>query len=149
MKVQVSRDAFSTALGAVERAVPSKSNLPILSHILLDARDGQLTLTATDLGVMITDRATAVVTDPGTVTLPAAVLSGWLGLLEKTALIEISTHGTKAHLESGRSISKYATGAPDEFPPLPVMDDDATVIEVEAKAFALGLGEVLVAAAAK
>ena len=149
VKATISREEFSRALGAVEHAVPGKSNLPILSHVLIEAADGQLKLRTTDLAVMIADKAPATVTEPGTITLPAQTFSGWLKLLDSSALVEITCNGNQAQVISGRSKSKYSTGNPEEFPPMPVIEDDAMVVEMDTKALGLALGEVLVAAASK
>lgn len=53
-KVTVQKNTFSESLAIVGRAVGSRSNLPILSNILLSKDGDQLRLSATDLTLGVT-----------------------------------------------------------------------------------------------
>jgi DNA polymerase III subunit beta len=67
----------STFLDALTRTVPiaeKRTTLPILSHVLLDARDNQLVLTATDLEVGLRIACTCVVHEPGSLAVPSRKL---------------------------------------------------------------------------
>ena len=71
MKVTISKDRLLSGLQAVQNVVSSRTTLPVLSNILLNASEGKLSLTATDLDVTVSCTVPAQVITPGTVTLPA------------------------------------------------------------------------------
>lgn len=54
MNIQINREALLKPLTAVTSIVERRHTLPILSNLLLDAKDSQLLLTATDLEMQIT-----------------------------------------------------------------------------------------------
>ena len=51
MKFSISRDAFLDSLQQVQHVVSTRTTLPILSNVLIEAADGKLHLTTTDLDV--------------------------------------------------------------------------------------------------
>ena len=57
MKVTMERTALLKALGHVHRIVERRNTIPILSNVLIEARDGQLTLKSTDLDLEATESA--------------------------------------------------------------------------------------------
>lgn len=71
MKVTLSRDLLANALRKVLSVVSSRTTLPVLSNVLLEAEDGKLALTGTDLEVSIRTQVPATVTDAGNLTLLA------------------------------------------------------------------------------
>ena len=72
MRMTIPQPQLLKNLQIVERAVNDRSTLPILGNILLETKGNELTLTATDLDVVIQCRfpLTSPV-DPGAVALPA------------------------------------------------------------------------------
>lgn len=54
MKFRISKEAFLDGLQKVQHVVSSRTTLPILSNVLLVAKDGRLQFTTTDLDVGIT-----------------------------------------------------------------------------------------------
>ena len=53
MKLRVERDLITQHLQDVIAAIPSRSTLPILSNLLLETKEGNLFITATDLEICI------------------------------------------------------------------------------------------------
>ena len=74
MKLTIAKDQLLVGLQAVQNIVGSRSTLPILSNVLLEAGDRRLSLTATDLDVTITCSVNATVEVPGRATLPVKKL---------------------------------------------------------------------------
>ena len=70
MKISVTRDSLHAGLGAVAATIPSKTTLPVLSNILLEARDGALSLSGTDLDISVSVKIDAEVEAEGAVTVP-------------------------------------------------------------------------------
>ncbi len=54
MNLAVMRDALAQGMNLVIRAVPSRTAIPILSHVLVATDDGDLRLTATDMELTLT-----------------------------------------------------------------------------------------------
>jgi DNA polymerase-3 subunit beta len=75
MKVTVKRDIFSKAIAKVANIATPKTTLPILSNILIEAKDGKLILTATDLEIRVTTSVDATVEAEGKTTVRAKFLS--------------------------------------------------------------------------
>ena len=61
MRVTIERSAFLKALTHVQSVVERRNTIPILSNVLLQAGDGQLKLTATDLDLEIVESVPAEV----------------------------------------------------------------------------------------
>ena len=74
MKFTISKQVFLDGLRQVASVVSSKTTLPILSNVKIEAENGQIRFTATDLDVCITGVVPANVLREGTVTLPAKKL---------------------------------------------------------------------------
>src|SRR4029077_15035182 len=63
------------AVQITARAVNPRNPLPVLSHILMQAKEGRLRLAATDLEMSVDCSVVAEVTQEGGCTLPAKVLA--------------------------------------------------------------------------
>ena len=59
MRVTIERSAFLKALTHVQSVVERRNTIPILSNVLLDAKGGKLSLTATDLDLVEINEAFA------------------------------------------------------------------------------------------
>ncbi len=80
MKVNVKKEALFKALQKVSNIIGSRTTLPVLANVLIEAAQNKLTLTTTDLELRITTFVEAQVETAGTTTLPAKRL---LGLVSK------------------------------------------------------------------
>ncbi|HLC40578.1 MAG TPA: DNA polymerase III subunit beta [Methylomirabilota bacterium] len=74
MDVHVERDTFFRAIQLVQNIVEPRQTLPVLSNVLIEANDGELTVTATDLEVGVCVKVPATVQQTGKVTLSAKKL---------------------------------------------------------------------------
>ena len=70
MKFKINRDHFSSGLQLVTSVVGARKTMPILQNVLIEANDGLIRLTTTnlDLGVMCSIKAD--VSEGGSITLP-------------------------------------------------------------------------------
>ena len=71
MKFSVSKDKLLEGLSTVQNVVSTRTTLPILSNVLLQASEGEIRLTTTDLDVGIRGSVEAHVERTGGTTLPA------------------------------------------------------------------------------
>ena len=122
MKFTISQEAFAEGLQNAVSAVNPRSTLPILSNVLLQAADDELTLTSTDLDFTVRTKVAAKVGKSGASTLPARRLSTLVKDLPRTDIeVEIDAKSL-ATLKSGAGVYKIF-GLPEaEFPGLPAFD---------------------------
>ncbi|MFA4944305.1 MAG: DNA polymerase III subunit beta [Lentisphaeria bacterium] len=71
MQLVIPQDKLSQALKKVLNAISSRTTLPILNNVLLEAAEGKLTITGTDLELSIRTEAPALVGESGTTTVQA------------------------------------------------------------------------------
>src|SRR5215207_5268169 len=129
MKFSVSKEKLLSGLQTVQNVVSTRTTLPILSNVLLQARDGQLRLTTSDLDVGITGGIDAEVEKDGATTLPARRLATIVRELPAND-IHIEVDGKNiASIRCGQSFFKIMGLPEEEFPPLPQF--------TEAKVFAI------------
>ena len=129
MKFSVSKDKMLEGLSIVQNVVSTRTTLPILSNVLLQASDGEIRLTTTDLDVGVRGSVEAQVERTGATTLPARRL---FSIVRELPAAEIYFDVDSKNLASIRSGSSYfkINGLPEEeFPPLARFD--------EAKVFAI------------
>ena len=70
MKFRIAKEAFLDGLQQVQHVVSSRTTLPILSNVLIEASDEGLRFTTTDLDVGVSGVAVAEILKPGATTLP-------------------------------------------------------------------------------
>src|ERR1041385_7801459 len=75
MKIKVNKDELLTAIQTVSNIVSSKATLPILSNMLLETKDGNLKMNATDLDIGISCELPVHVLEQGAITIPAKKFS--------------------------------------------------------------------------
>src|SRR6188508_2156854 len=126
MKFSVSKEKFLAGLQTVQNVVSTRTTLPILSNVLLQAADDQLRLTTTDLDVGVSGGITAQIEKPGATTLPARRLATIVRELPAAEIqIEVDSKNV-ASIRCGQSFFKILGLPEDEFPPLPKFDDART-----------------------
>jgi len=105
MKVTIERSALLKALGHIHRIVERRNTIPILSNVLIDARDGKLELKATDLDLEATETAPADVATAGSTTVSAHLFHDIVRKLAEGAQVslEIAPDSGQLLLRSGRS----------------------------------------------
>ncbi len=133
MKLTIERTALLNALSHVQNVVERRNTIPILSNILIEASDGTLRLTATDLDIEAVDHADASIKSDGAVTAPAGTLFDVIRKLPAGADIDLSLNPENKQLgiEAGRSNFALPTLPASDFQTL-VPDDDATEFQIEA-----------------
>jgi DNA polymerase-3 subunit beta len=116
MKLSATRDVLLKPLQAVIGVVERRQTMPILSNVLLVARDGQLAVTATDLEVELVADAVVDVEAGGEITVSGRKLLDICRALPEGAIIGMSVSGEKLVVRSGRSKFSLVTLPAAEFP---------------------------------
>lgn len=116
MKLSASRDVLLKPLQAVIGVVERRQTMPILSNVLLVARDGELAVTATDLEVELVAQVNVDVQAGGEITVSGRKLLDICRALPDGSDVAVSVSGEKLHIRSGRSKFALATLPAAEFP---------------------------------
>jgi len=126
MKLTIERAALLRSLGHVQSVVERRNTIPILSNVLLDAADGKLSLTATDLDLAIVESVAADVEQQGAITTPAHTLYDIVRKLPEGSQVSLAfvAEGQKLALSSGRSRFMLACLPREDFPAM--TEDDLT-----------------------
>ena len=126
MKITIAKDQIIAGLQAVQNVVSTRTTLPILSNVLLNADKGRVEFTATDLDVTVSCSVEAKVEKSGSTTVPVKKLFGIVRELNGEIEIETDEKNVTS-IRSGGSFFKIHGLAADEFPPLPKFKDDKKV----------------------
>jgi DNA polymerase III subunit beta len=116
MKIRISSAAFSEELFKLQGVVSHRSTLAILSNALLEAKDGVLTLHATDLDISVSTSCPCEVLQPGKVTLQARGLYDIVKNLESDTLELEVEENHWAKLKAGSVNCRVAGTHAEEFP---------------------------------
>ena len=91
MEFTINRDIFLKSLSHAYGIIEKKTTLPILSNILIDARDSKIRITATDLDIIYTEEVSLIeLKKEGSTTTPANILYDLLRKLETNSKVEFS-----------------------------------------------------------
>jgi len=125
MHVTMTRQALLQSVQRCQNIVERRHTVPILSNVLLEAREGKLHVTATDLEVGLRTQAAATVEAPGATTVAARKLFEVLRELGEDADVELHTEGAFLHLRSGRAKFRLAAMDAEKFPSVEAEPDAA------------------------
>jgi DNA polymerase-3 subunit beta len=120
MRFTITRENLMQGLGAVAGSIPTRTTLPVLSNILIEAEDGAVRMSGTDLDTSVSVRVPADVGEPGAITAPAKKLQEIAR--ELPGATEMTTQGDSIFISSGRSRFKLNGLPRDEFPAFPRVD---------------------------
>ncbi len=124
MRVSVTQQSLSKALGITGRAVSSRTTMPVLGNILLEAKGNQLRIAATNREIGINCWIAAKVDDDGAITIPARLLAEFVNSLPAERIdMELDVRTQTLHLSCARFEANIKGIAADDFPILPTLDD--------------------------
>lgn len=135
MKLTVLKDHLNEAIGHVSKAISSRTTIPILTGIKIDATGAGVTLTASDTDISIqsfialeTDGTTIVeLYAKGSVVLPAKFFAEIIRKLP-TNQVEIEVgEQFRTTIRSGSSEIQIMGLDPEEYPLLPQIDEDKII----------------------
>jgi len=138
MKFSATKEKLLEGLQQVQNVVSTRTTLPILSNVLLQAKGGEVLLTTTDLDVGVRGAFEASVEKDGATTLPARRLFTIIRELPSSE-VSVEVDGKNAaSIRSGQSFFKILGLPEEEFPPLPKFDS-AKVVTIRQKDLRDGL----------
>jgi DNA polymerase III subunit beta len=119
MKFTITRDNLQEGLVAVAAAVPTKTTLPVLANILVEAGKDGLRLSGTDLDIAVSTTLPASVDQDGAITLPARKLVEIVRELPSASIRMTGSGEQRIALECGKSRFKLLGLSREEFPAFP------------------------------
>jgi DNA polymerase-3 subunit beta len=137
VKFAIQQDDLQKALDIIANVVPAKTTLPILTCVLMEAKGGRLTLSATNLDISITTSTDKVeIKDEGRVAIPATKFVPFVRSL-RSGEVTISQKGEQIRLDSGKARLTENTMNVEEYPKLKTLAekdgleiDAATIIDM-------------------
>ncbi|MDR3582015.1 MAG: DNA polymerase III subunit beta [Candidatus Pacebacteria bacterium] len=145
MKFVALRSNIKEAISLIEKAVGENPNLPILKNILIEAKDGVVLFTATNLEIAISHKVTGKIIEDGKIAPPLALFSSLIANIQSDRLnfeskennLEITTDNYRAVLN----------GLPSEdFPITPAVEEKERFIEIKGAILKEAIQQVVVAA---
>ena len=132
MKFEIQQEELQKALDVIANVVPAKTTLPILTCVLMEARDGRLQLSATNLDISITTSTEKVeIKDEGKVAIPATKFVPFVRSL-RSGSVTISQTGEQIRLDSGKAKLTENTMNVEEYPALKTLEEK-NGLDIEAK----------------
>ena len=126
MKVSVTQEKIARALNLVKDIAASRNELAILNNILLRTDGGRLLVAATNLEIASMQYIGAKIDTPGSITIPARLVSEFISNLP-SGTVELEVKDSHLHINSGKFSSVINGVVADEYPELPVIDDEKAV----------------------
>jgi len=122
MRLTIERAELLKSLQHVQSVVERRNTIPILSNLMLNAGEGQLRLTATDMDLAVVDAVPAEVAQEGATTAPAHMLYDIARKLPEGAQVALATDdgGQRVLVSAGRSEFSLNALPTEDFP---VMSD--------------------------
>ena len=147
MRLSCLQENLSRGLAVVGRAVATRTTLPITQNVLLSTDRGRLKLSATNLEIAITTWVGAMIEDEGSITVPARLLTEFIGSLPAETIDITATEQPKSlQLKCGRFDARINGTDAEEFPPVPLVEEGVEV-RISAQALRSAIGQTVFAAA--
>ena len=143
MKFEADRDVIAEAVNFVVRLLPQRASLPILSGVLIDAKNNEITLSVFDYEVSAKSTVKANVSAEGTVLVLGKLLSEIINKLPKDQ-VSFDLVDNKVNVTSASAKFNLLTMPTSEYPDLPRLPE--TSGEVDGHVFAQAVTQVAHAA---
>jgi DNA polymerase-3 subunit beta len=134
MKFSINRELLLRPLQQVAGVVERRQTLPVLSNLLLQVKDDQLSMTGTDLEVELIGRVAVTGMEAGEITVPARKMVDICREIPDKAEIEFSLHDNRLEIRSGRFRSTLSTLPAVDFPSVDQGSPDL-IVDIDSKAF--------------
>ena len=126
MKLSCLQENLRNGLSVVERAVATRTTLPITQNVYMAAEGSRLRLSATNLEIAITTWVGAQVEEEGAVTIPARLLTQFVNSLPQQRVdVELGYEPLSLAMKCARYEANVNGQDADDFPPIPTVDEGA------------------------
>lgn len=128
MKIKILKDELVKNIQNVQNIISSKSSLPILSNVLIEAEQGKVRLTSTDLDIGISSIFIAEVEEDGAITVPAKRFSEIVKELPDEDIIINTMKNNSMAIKCGKCFFKILGLPKEDFPKLPEFEKEPHII---------------------
>ena len=123
MQLSCLQENLSRGLSVVQRAVATRTTLPITQNVLLSTDNSRLKLAATNLEIAISTWIGAQVEEEGSITIPARLLTEFVNSLPAERIdIAMKPQPLGLDLECARFEAHINGRDADDFPPIPTVE---------------------------
>ena len=126
MELSVTQENLARALSAASRVASTKTQLPILSNILLRTEGHRLMIAATNLEIASSQMIGAKIINEGAITIPARLITEFVSSLPKTT-VKIKVTDTKLSIKADGYVSTINGVLADDFPELPTINEKTAI----------------------
>ena len=148
MRLSCLQENLNRGLSVVGRAVATRTTLPITNNVLLATEKSRLKLVATNLEMAISHWIGAKVEEEGAITVPARLLTEFIGSLPNEKVDINLSSGKTLELKCARFEARISGVDAKDFPPIPKVDE-GVVTKIEVDALRQGINQVVFAAASE
>jgi DNA polymerase-3 subunit beta len=128
MELTIQQGDLAFAVARALGSVSSKSPLPLLSCLLIEAEKGGLRVTGTDLDVTTSVRVAAAVSSPGKIAVSARHFHEVVRKMPKGSLsLSIRDHQCQVDYGDGKGWSRFPVQDPAEFPRIPELKGESRI----------------------
>lgn len=122
MRFSIEKKVLQDALMTVVAVVPNRTTQPILENILLEAKDNQVCVRATDSSIALDTRIPAQVEAEGSITVPARKFQQLIREMPEGAVEIVLARGNSVQISGGRARVKILGLSADGYPAFPEVD---------------------------
>ena len=126
MKLTIDRMSLLRPLGHVQSVVERRNTIPILANVVLEAKSGALSMTATDMDMDIATEVGCSVVSDGTTTVSAHLLYDIARKLPDGSEVELAAADGHATITAGRSNFRLPTLPVEDFPAINSTDSSVS-----------------------
>jgi len=116
MKFSIDRSALLTALQHVHSVVERRNTIPILSNVLIEAKEDGVYLAATDMEIAELQKVSCEIEQSGVITTPAHVLHDIVRKLPDGSEVKIELRELNVEVSAGKSKFILPTLPVDDYP---------------------------------
>ena len=129
MKLTVVNEKLREALSIVERAISTRSTLPVLNNAVVKTEGGEVVIEATDLEIGISCRITGKIEEEGGITVPGRLLTGLVDQIQDE-MVSLETKDNNLSLKTPSTHATLSGTSIDDYPIIPSLNG-APVLVVE------------------
>lgn len=128
MKIKIAKQNFIKNIQDVQNIVSSKSSLPILSNLLIEAKNNEVVLTSTDLDIGILSKLQTDIEEEGSITVPAKRFNDIIKELPDEDILISTMKNNAVTIKCSKCFFKIIGLPKEDFPKLPEFKNEPDII---------------------
>ncbi len=124
MRFKIGKKNFLEGLAKVQGIIEKKHTMPILANVLIETKNNEIIITATDLEVGIKSKYGATIEEEGKITISAKKLFEIIKELPDKEITFNTKNNFWVEIKCSKSIFNLVGLSPDEFPKFPIVQSN-------------------------